>query len=85
MVETRRRRTIAAKKPNEPDRYVIALRVEGRGNSQVAEMWSNTRHPIGLPEVGDQVDLPIDVRAYVQGGLARYSLTFGGAEKGETF
>jgi hypothetical protein len=85
QVVSRRRRVIAAKKPGESNRYVIVLRVEGAGESKQAEMWSDTALPINLPQVGERVALKVEVRAYVQGGFARHSLTFGAGEKGESF
>ena len=84
-VVARRRRTIASKKPGESDRFVIQLAVAGSGGMRIAEMWSDMRLPIGVPELGDQVSIPVEVRCYVQGGMARHTLVFGGAEKGEAF
>ena len=74
-----------AKKPGQNDRYVISLRVEGGGQSATAEMWSDIKTPLGLPELGDHVSLPVAVRAFVQAGVAHHTLTFGEQNKGECF
>jgi hypothetical protein len=84
-VISRRRRVISAKKPGDNERYVIVLRVEGGGMSATAETWSDVKLPVGLPQLGDDVSLAVEVRSYVQGGLARHTLVFGGGEKGEAF
>lgn len=81
----RRRRTITGKKAGEADRFVIALSVTGAGHNYTAEMWSDSRLPDGVPNVGDRVAIPVEVRAYVQGGLARHTLVFGKSAKGESF
>lgn len=84
-VMSRRRRTVQSKKQGVPDRFVISLRVEGAGLLYTAEAWSETRMPVGIPDIGDEVELGVEARAYVQAGVARCTLTFGGIEKGEEF
>ena len=81
----RRRRTVPAKKPGQSDKFVIMLQVEGAGTFNTAETWSDIMNPLGLPELGDYVKLPVQVRTYVQGGLAKYTLVFGEELKGEAF
>jgi hypothetical protein len=61
------------------------LTIEGAHESHTAEMWSDSRMPPELPHTGDEVQLPVKIRTFVQGGTAKHTLIFGSSQQGEEF
>lgn len=83
-VETRRRREVVGKSGEK--RYILTLAVRCGDRTMLCDRWSNVANPEGVPALGEAVDLPVRVGAYLSGGSACARLSWGEIEvSGEVF
>lgn len=70
----RRRREVQQK--DGKTRYIIGLTVLAKQGVFIVDRWSDVPMPVDLPVVGQQVELPVRISAYVQAGVPKVRIAF---------
>ena len=66
-------------------RFMISLSVLAQQGIFVVQRWADEAMPKDLPVVGQQVQLPVRIDAYVQAGVPKVRLVWAGNETAASF